>query len=193
MSGIVDQVRVRAPYAVALAAAVAACLAAALLLGGCSSAPQESAEPEQPAIETVDVALNVTADAGWDGNSTPAIAHILGDGVNVYHAITASEEGNAGTSTIALAAGSYKVSLISPVNADGSAYQVGEMQEFEVATDAEEAPSVECPLTQIPADQVTDELLQGIVDEVKEAIESGDETLKGDAGQDVLDKLEKMK
>lgn len=190
MSSIVDRVRTHAPYAVALVAVAAACLAAALLLGGCSSAPQESAEPEQPAIETVDVALNVTADAGWDGNSTPAIAHILGDGVNVYHAIAAGEEGNAGTSTIALAAGSYKISLISPVNADGSAYQVGEMQEFEVATDAEEAPSVECPLTQIPADQVTDELLRGIVDEVKEAIESGDETLKGDAGQGVLDKLE---
>ena len=120
MSSIVDRVRTHAPYAVALVAAVAACLAAALLLGGCSSAPQESAEPEQPAIETVDVSLNVTADAGWDGNSTPAIAHILGDGVNVYHAITAGEEGNAGASTIALAAGSYKVSLISPVNADGS-------------------------------------------------------------------------
>ena len=38
---------------------------------------------------------------------------------------------------------------------------------------------------------MTDELLQGIVDEVKEAIESGDETLKGDAGQGVLDKLER--
>ena len=31
--------------------------------------------------------LNVTADNGWDENSTPAIAHIEGNDVDFYHAV----------------------------------------------------------------------------------------------------------
>ena len=45
-------------------------------------------------------------------------------------------------------------------------------------------------MTRIPADKVTDEMLKGIVDQTKDAVENGDETLKGDAGKDILDKLE---
>jgi hypothetical protein len=59
-----------------------------------------------------------------------------------------------------------------------------------VDADAEKAPSVDCPMTQIPADQVTDDMLQDIVNQTKDAVENGDETLKGDAGKDILDKLE---
>ncbi|MGN8689517.1 hypothetical protein ACTND8_06385 [Atopobiaceae bacterium HCP3S3_F7] len=33
-------------------------------------------------------------------------------------------------------------------------------------------------------------MLQDIIDQTKDAVENGDETLKGDAGTDILDKLE---
>ena len=153
--------------------------------------------------ETVDVTLNVTADNGWDENSTPAIAHIEGSDVDFYHvegsdvdfyhAVTPDAEGNKGTSTVALAEGDYTVSFVSPVNSDGSAfdiYDTGAPVDITVDADAKTAPAVDCPMTQIPADQVTDEMLQDIIDQTKDAVENGDETLKGDAGTGILDKLE---
>lgn len=157
-----------------------------------------SAEPtakDEAKAETADLALNVTADAGWDENSTPAIAHIVGKDSNVdfYHAVSPDAEGNKGASTVTLEEGDYTVSFVSPVNADGSAYEIydtGKPVDVTVDADAEKAPSVDCPMTQIPADQVTDDMLQDIVDQTKDAVENGDETLKGDAGKDILDKLE---
>lgn len=59
-----------------------------------------------------------------------------------------------------------------------------------VDADATDTLSVTCEMTRIPADKVTDEMLKGIVDQTKDAVENGDETLKGDAGKDILDKLE---
>ena len=143
--------------------------------------------------ETVDVTLNVTADHGWDENSTPAIAHIEGNDVDFYHAVTPDAEGNKGTSTVELAEGDYTVSFVSPVNSDGSAfdiYDTGAPVDITVDADAKTAPAVNCPMAQIPADKVTDDMLADIVDKTKDAIEKGDETLKGDAGTGILDKLE---
>lgn len=71
-----------------------------------------------------------------------------------------------------------------------SIYDTGAPVDITVDADAETAPAVDCPMTQIPADQVTDEMLQGIIDQTKDAVENGDETLKGDAGTGILDKLE---
>lgn len=143
--------------------------------------------------ETADLVLNVTADTGWDENSTPAIAHITGDDVDFYHAVSPDAKGNKGASTVTLEEGDYAVSFVSPVNVDGSAYEIydtGKPVDVTVDADAEKAPSVDCPMTQIPADQVTDDMLQDIVDQTKDAVKNGDETLKGDAGKDILDKLE---
>lgn len=143
--------------------------------------------------ETVDVTLSVTADHGWDENSTPAIAHIEGDDVDFYHAVTPDADGNKGTSTVELAEGDYTVSFVSPVNSDGSAfdiYDTGAPVDITVDADAKTAPAVNCPMAQIPADKVTDDMLADIVNKTKDAIEKGDETLKGDAGTGILDKLD---
>ena len=143
--------------------------------------------------ETVDVTLSVTADHGWDENSTPAIAHIEGDDVDFYHAVTPDADGNKGTSTVELAEGDYTVSFVSPVNSDGSAfdiYDTGAPVDITVDADAKTAPAVNCPMAQIPADKVTDDMLADIVDKTKDAIKKGDETLKGDAGTGILDKLD---
>lgn len=188
MNGLSQWARSHKPQVAAIAVAIVVAIAVAS--GAFATSEQQ---PEQQESRTVDVTLNVTADHGWDENSTPAIAHIEGDDVDFYHAVTPDAEGNKGTSTVELAEGDYTVSFVSPVNSDGSAfdiYDTGEPVDITVDADAETAPAVDCPMTQIPADQVTDEMLQGIIDKTKDAIENGDETLKGDAGTGILDKLE---
>lgn len=179
------------PQVAAIAAAIIVAIVVAIAVA--SGAFATSAQQRGQETRTVDVTLNVTADSGWDENSTPAIAHIEGSDVDFYHAVTPDAEGNKGTSTVALAEGDYTVSFVSPVNSDGSAfdiYDTGAPVDITVDADAETAPAVDCPMTQIPAGQVTDEMLQDIIDQTKDAVENGDETLKGDAGTDILDKLE---
>ena len=179
------------PHTVAIAVVIVAALCLAVA-AGCGTFTTEKPQDAQEQ-KTVDVTLNVTADNGWDENSTPAIAHIEGNDVDFYHAVTPNTEGNKGTSTVALAEGDYTVSFISPINSDGSAfdiYDTGAPVDITVDADVKTAPAVNCPMTQIPADQVTDEMLQDIIDQTKDAVENGDETLKGDAGTNILDKLE---
>lgn len=181
------------PQVAAIAAAIIVVIVVAIAVA--SGAFATSTQQRGQEARTVDVTLNVTADSGWDENSTPAIVHIESESndVDFYHAVTPDAEGNKGTSTVALAEGDYTVSFVSPVNSDGSAfdiYDTGAPVDITVDADAETAPAVDCPMTQIPADQVTDEMLQDIIDQTKDAVENGDETLKGDAGTGILDKLE---
>lgn len=196
MSKATEWIKGHKPHTAAMivAAVAAICLAVAAGCGAFSAGSPQQGQDGGTA-KTVDLTLNVTADAGWDENSTPAIAHIEGkdSDVDFYHAVTPDAEGNKGTSTVTLEEGDYTVSFVSPVNSDGSAYDIydtGDPVDVTVDADAEEAPAVDCPMTQIPADQVTDEMLQDIIDQTKDAVENGDETLKGDAGKDILDKLE---
>lgn len=197
MEKAIEWVKNHKPHTAAIVIVVVAVIAVSIAAASGAFTPQT--KPATTTVdksteeETVDVTLNVTADNGWDENSTPAIAHIEGSDVDFYHAVTPDAEGNKGTSTVSLAEGDYTVSFISPVNADGSAFDVydtGAPVDITVDADAETAPVVDCPMTQIPADQVTDEMLQDIIDQTKDAVENGDETLKGDAGTDILDKLE---
>lgn len=180
------------PQVAAIAAAVVVAIVVAIAVASGAFATSEQ-QPEQQESGTVDVTLSVTADHGWDENSTPAIAHIEGNDVDFYHAVTPDAEGNKGTSTVELAEGDYTVSFVSPVNSDGSAfdiYDTGAPVDITVDAGAKTAPAVNCPMAQIPADKVTDDMLADIVNKTKDAIEKGDETLKGDAGTGILDKLD---
>ena len=193
MEKAIEWVKSHKPHTAAIVIVVVAVIAVSIAAAsGAFTQQEQTATDEQ---ETVDVTLNVTADNGWDENSTPAIAHIESESndVDFYHAVTPDAEGNKGTSTVALAEGDYTVSFVSPVNSDGSAfdiYDTGAPVDITVDADAKTAPAVDCPMTQIPADQVTDEMLQDIIDQTKDAVENGDETLKGEAGTGILDKLE---
>ena len=192
MNGSSQWARSHKPQVAAIAAAIVVAIVVAIAVASGAFATSEQ-QPEQQESRTVDVTLNVTADSGWDENSTPAIAHIEGNDVDFYHAVTPDAEGNKGTSTVALAEGDYTVSFVSPVNSDGSAfdiYDTGAPVDITVDADAKTAPAVNCPMAQIPADKVTDEMLAHIVGQTKDAIEKGDETLKGDAGTGILDKLD---
>ncbi len=155
MEKATDWIKSHKPHTAAIAIAIIAVVAVVIAAasGALSTADKQDSTAK---AETADLVLNVTADTGWDANSTPAIAHITSDEVDFYHAVSPDAEGNKGTSTVTL----------------------------------EEGESVTCEMTRIPADKVTDEMLKGIVDQTKDAVENGDETLKGDAGKDILDKLE---
>lgn len=192
MNGLSQWARSHKPQAAAIAAAIVVAIVVAIAVASGAFATSEQ-QPEQQESRTVDVTLSVTADHGWDENSTPAIAHIEGDDVDFYHAVTPDADGNKGTSTVELAEGNYTVSFVSPVNSDGSAfdiYDTGAPVDITVDADAKTAPAVNCPMAQIPADKVTDDMLADIVNKTKDAIEKGDETLKGDAGTGILDKLD---
>lgn len=192
MNGLSQWARSHKPQAAAIAAAIVVAIVVAIAVASGAFATSEQ-QPEQQESRTVDVTLSVTADHGWDENSTPAIAHIEGNDVDFYHAVTPDAEGNKGTSTVELAEGDYTVSFVSPVNSDGSAfdiYDTGAPVDITVDADAKTAPAVNCPMAQIPADKVTDDMLADIVDKTKDAIKKGDETLKGDAGTGILDKLD---
>lgn len=192
MKKATDWIKSHKPHTAAIAIAIIAVVAVVIAAasGAFSTADKQNSTAK---AETADLVLNVTADTGWDANSTPAIAHITSDEVDFYHAVSPDAEGNKGTSTVTLEEGDYTVDFISPVNSDGSAYELfdtGEAQTVTVDADATDTLSVTCEMTRIPADKVTDEMLKGIVDQTKDAVENGDETLKGDAGKDILDKLE---
>lgn len=188
MNGLSQWARSHKPQVAAIAAAIVVAIAVAS--GAFATSEQQ---PEQQESRTVDVTLNVTADNGWDENSTPAIAHIESNDVDFYHAVTPDADGNKGTSTVELAEGDYTVSFVSPVNSDGSAfdiYDTGAPVDITVDADAKTAPAINCPMAQIPADKVTDDMLADIVNKTKDAIKNGDVTLKGNAGTGILDKLD---
>lgn len=191
MEKAIEWVKNHKPHTAAIAIVVVAVIAVSIAAAsGAFTQQDKTATDEQ---KTVDVTLSVTADHGWNENSTPAIAHIEGDDVDFCHAVTPDADGNKGTSTVELAEGDYTVSFVSPVNSDGSAfdiYDTGAPVDITVDADAKTAPAVNCPMAQIPADKVTDDMLADIVDKTKDAIEKGDETLKGDAGTGILDKLD---
>ena len=192
MNGLSQWARSHKPQVAAIAAAIVVAIVVAIAVASGAFATSGQ-QPEQQESRTVDVTLSVTADHGWDENSTPAIAHIEGNDVDFYHAVTPDAEGNKGTSTVELAEGDYTVSFVSPVNSDGSAfdiYDTGAPVDITVDADAKTAPAVNCPMAQIPADKVTDDMLADIVNKTKDAIKKGDETLKGDAGTGILDKLD---
>lgn len=192
MNGLSQWARSHKPQVAAIAAAIVVAIVVAIAVASGALATSEQ-QPEQQESRTVDVTLNVTADNGWDENSTPAIAHIEGNDVDFYHAVAPDADGNKGTSTVALAEGDYTVSFVSPVNSDGSAfdiYDTGAPVDITVDADAKTASAVNCLMAQIPADKVTDEMLANIVDKTKDAIKKGDETLKGDSGKAILGKLD---
>ena len=191
MEKAIEWVKNHKPHTAAIAIVVVAVIAVSIAAASGAFTQQDKATTDEQ--KTVDVTLSVTADHGWDENSTPAIAHIEGNDVDFYHAVTPDADGNKGTSTVELAEGDYTVSFVSPVNSDGSAfdiYDTGAPVDITVDADAKTAPAVDCPMVQIPADKVTDDMLADIVNKTKDAIEKGDETLKGDAGTGILDKLD---
>ena len=179
-------------------AAGAGILCAALLIGGGGYAIAHAGwagKSNTPAVsqakdeEKQDMALvlEVKAD-GWDADtSTPVIAHIEGaDGdVDFYTAIAANKR----VSVTVGESGTYSVSLIPPVNADGSTYKAASGEVDAVKTD-EKTDGTTITLEKVDADKVTKDDLTAIAKDVAEAVKKGDSTLTGDKGAAVAKKFE---
>lgn len=140
------------------------------------------------------------------------------DTVDFYHAVSAAED-NKASDSISLTPDKYNVEVISPLNSDGSVMAVYNTSDSKdrisvvsksaitvkeparkdaKASDAKDDSNaisttdnrIDITLNKVPAEQVTDDMVKTIVDKTKTAVDNGDTTLKGDAGKEVLDKVE---
>lgn len=179
-------------------AAGAGILCAALLIGGGgyaithadwtgkANAPAVSQSKDDEKQDMV-LSLEVKAD-GWDTEtSTPVIAHIEDeDGkVDFYTAITANKQVTVRVGE----SGTYTVTFISPVNADGSIYKVPSKKVTAGKADKKTA-STGVTFNKVDADKVTKDDLTAIAKDVAEAVKKGDSTLTGDKGAEVVKKFE---
>ena len=172
-------------------------LCAAILIGGGYAVAHAgwAGKPDTPAVsqkaddEKQDMALvlEVKAD-GWDADtSTPVIAHIEdADGeVDFYTAIAANKQVTVKVGK----SGTYTVTFISPVNADGSIYKVSSKKVTAGKADKKTA-STGVTFNKVDADKVTKDDLTAIAKDVAAAVKKGDSTLTGDKGAEVVKKFE---
>ena len=140
--------------------------------------------------EAVAVQIGAKADGWVAGESSPVIAHIVNETekVDYYHAYDA----NVSVGLDVPAGGDYKVSFITPVNKDGSIYEVPAetvVEAEEKDTGAKVAGEGTLPFTFKPiktGDASTDDL-NAVVEAVTEAVKKGDETLSGENGTKVIE------
>ena len=178
-------------------AAGAGILCAALLIGGGGYAITHAdwtGKANVPAVfqskddEEQDMVLSLEVKAdGWDTEtSTPVIAHIEDeDGkVDFYTAIAANKQVTVKVGE----SGTYTVTFISPVNADGSIYKVPSKKV--TAGKADKTVATGVTLDKVDADKVTKDDLTAIAKDVAEAVKKGDSTLTGDKGAEVVKKFE---
>lgn len=173
-------------------------LCAALLIGGGayaishaswtgdSNAPAVSQSKDDEKQDMV-LTLEVKAD-GWDADtSTPVIAHIEdADGeVDFYTAIAANKQVTVKVGK----SGTYTVTLIPPVNADGSTYKAASSK-VKAGKDDKKTNGTVITLEKVDADKVTKDDLTAIAKDVAAAVKKGDSTLTGDRGAALAKKFE---
>lgn len=172
-------------------------LCAALLIGGGAYAISHASwtgKANAPAVsqskddEERDMVLSLEVKAdGWDAEtSTPVIAHIEDeDGkVDFYTAIAANKQVTVKVGE----SGTYTVTFISPVNADGSIYKVPSKKV--TAGKADKTVATGVTFDKVDADKVTKDDLTAIAKDVAAAVKKGDSTLTGDKGAAVAKKFE---
>lgn len=178
-------------------AAGAGILCAALLVGGGGYAITHAdwtGKANVPAVsqskddEEQDMVLSLEVKAdGWDADtSTPIIAHIEDENgkVDFYTAIAANKQVTVKVGE----SGTYTVTFISPVNADGSIYTVPSKKV--TAGKADKTVATGVTFDKVDADKVTKDDLTAIAKDVAEAVKKGDSTLTGDKGAEVVKKFE---
>lgn len=180
----------------AVMAGLGGLLAIALIGGGVWYTASQKPEPKGPTpIEQTEkqeqqvIQLGAKADGWVKGESSPVIVHIVNkdEKVDYYHAYDANEP----HALDVPAAGEYEVSFISPVDKDGSTYEVPKTAK--VKSEAEDKDGkdtgVELPFEfkPIAADKADADALNTIVKSVGDAVKKGDETLTGAKGTKVIE------
>lgn len=179
----------------AVLAGLGGLLAIALIGGGVWYAASQKPEPKEPTpIEETEkqeqqvIQLGAKADGWVKGESSPVIAHIVNkeEKVDYYHAYDANEP----HALDVPAEGEYEVSFISPVDKDGSIYEVPKT--VKVKSEAEDKDGKDAgdelpfEFKPIAADKADADALNAIVKSVGDAVKKGDETLTGANGIKVI-------
>lgn len=180
---------------IGIAAGCAAALAA-VVVGVClwsnqpATLPADDGEGEALVAEAEEGAPQKVK-VGYEGyepaeGDTPVIAHVTGttDGnrsVDYYHAVSGAQE------ELELVPGGYSVEYLPVLKAGGSLVTAKNGAVSAVVEDGAIASTA--PASEKAAEDVTQDDLNNVLDAVKKAVEKGDDTLKGDAGKDVVDKV----
>lgn len=180
----------------AVMAGLGGLLAIALIGGGVWYAASQKPEPKElTPIEQTEkqkqhvIQLGAKADGWVRGESSPVIAHIVNkeEKVDYYHAYDANEP----HALDVPAEGEYEVSFISPVDKDGSIYEVPKTAKVKSGAEDKDGKDTgdEQPFEfkPIAADKADTDALNAIVKSVGDAVKKGDETLTGANGTKVIE------
>ena len=174
----------------------AVAVVAAAVVGVCVWANQPATLPADEPVEKALVAeteegASQKVKVGYEGyepaeGDTPVIAHITGttDGnrsVDYYHAVSGAQE------DVELVPGGYSIEYLPVLKAGGSLVTAKDGAVSAVVEDGALASTSKT--NEKAAEDVTQDDLNNVLDAVKKAVEKGDDTLKGDAGKDVVDKV----
>lgn len=142
--------------------------------------------------QTVDWAVKIEAE-GVTAESSPLITRYVctdGDdkGSEFYHATSASDALE-GKDSVRLTEGTWEISAIPIINQDGSITTPAGGGEQAVSGASKDSGSTEFTGETKPAENVTQDDIDKVLDKVNEAVSKGDGTLTGDAGKDVVNKV----
>lgn len=153
------------------------------------SGKKRVSEKTEPAVDwTVKIeAEGVTAD------SSPLITRYVcidgaDKGIEFYHATSASDAIE-GKGSIQLTEGTWEITAIPIINQDGSITTPAGGGEQAVSGASKDSGSTEFTGEAKPAENVTQDDIDKVLDKVNEAVSKGDGTLTGDAGKDVVNKV----
>lgn len=142
--------------------------------------------------QTVDWAVKIEAE-GVTADSSPLITRFVctdgaDKGVEFYHATSASDAIE-GKDSVRLTEGTWEITAIPIINPDGSITTPAGGGEQAVSGDQKGSGSTEFTGETKPAENVTQDDIDKVLDKVNEAVSKGDGTLTGDAGKDVVNKV----
>lgn len=143
-------------------------------------------------VQTVDWAVKIEAE-GVTADSSPLITRYVctdGDdkGSEFYHATSASDAIE-GKDSVRLTEGTWEIIAVPIINPDGSITTPAGGGEHAVSGDQKGSGSTEFTGETKPAENVTQDDIDKVLDKVNEAVSKGDSTLTGDAGKDVVNKV----
>lgn len=142
--------------------------------------------------EAVDWTVKIEAE-GVTADSSPLITRFVctdgaDKGVEFYHATSASDAIE-GKDSVRLTEGTWEITAIPIINPDGSITTPAGGGEQAVSGDLKDSSSTEFTGETKPAENVTQDDIDKVLDKVNEAVSKGDGTLTGDAGKDVVNKV----
>jgi len=142
--------------------------------------------------KTVDWAVKIEAE-GVTADSSPLITRYVctdgaDEGVEFCHATSASDAIE-GKDSVRLTEGTWEITAIPIINADGSITTPAGDGDQAVSGASKDSGSTEFTGETKPAENVTQDDIDKVLDKVNEAVSKGDGTLTGDAGKDVVNKV----